>query len=159
MRNTEFLFTLPSPDMDRLKIFLIRINLVSESFDSTQLMTLNDFKGIDSSQLTTQNEFIKFDSSRLTTQKASRIFRFNLTHDSKTLPRFWFKSAHDLNKSGILIWVKSESLNDSNQLLILLTFFGLSFNVVDLFWAFTQFRWPFFYWAFTQFRWLFWAFN
>ena len=58
----------------RLKIFLIRINLVSESFDSTQLMTHNGFTEIDSNQLTTQNGFLKIDSNQLTTQKASRIF-------------------------------------------------------------------------------------
>ena len=39
----------------QLKIFLIRINLVSESFDSTQLMTHIGFTGINSNQLMTEN--------------------------------------------------------------------------------------------------------
>ena len=43
----------------RLKIFLIRINLLSESFESIQLMTHNGFTGIDSNQLVTQNGFLK----------------------------------------------------------------------------------------------------
>ena len=47
----------------RLKIFLIRINIVSESFDSTQLMTRNGFTGIDSNQPTSQIEFQKFYSN------------------------------------------------------------------------------------------------
>ena len=67
-----------------------------------------------SNQLTTQKTFQNFDSNRLMTQKLS----------------------------GILIRIKSW-LNDSNQLLISLTFFGPSLNFVDLFWAYTKFRWPF----------------
>ena len=58
----------------QLKIFLIRINLVSKTFDSTQLMTHNSFTGIGSNQLTAQNGFLKFDSNRLTTQISSIIF-------------------------------------------------------------------------------------
>ena len=54
----------------RLKIFLIRINLVSVSFDSTQLMTHKGFTGIDSNQLMTRNGFLKIDSNQLTTPKA-----------------------------------------------------------------------------------------
>ena len=61
-------------DVGTTQIFFIRINLVSESFDSTQLMTHNGFTGIDSNQLMTQNGFLKIDSNRLMTQKASRIF-------------------------------------------------------------------------------------
>ena len=61
-------------DMGTTKKKLIRINLVSESFDSTQLMTHNGFTGIYSNQFTTQNGFLKIDSNQLTTQKAPRIF-------------------------------------------------------------------------------------
>ena len=52
---------------------MIRFNSVSESFDSTQLMTHNGFSGLDLNQLTAQNGFLEFDLNRLTTQKASRI--------------------------------------------------------------------------------------
>ena len=58
----------------RLKIFFIRLNLVSEIFESTQFMTHNGFTGIYSDQLTTQNGVLKIDSNRLTTQKFSGIF-------------------------------------------------------------------------------------
>ena len=72
----------------RLKIFLIRINLVLESFDSTQLMTPNDFTGIDSNQLTTQNGFLKIDSNQLTTQKAQGYFDSNQLMTQKNFPGF-----------------------------------------------------------------------
>ena len=54
--------------------FFIRFISVSESFDSTQLMTLNGFTRLDSNQLTTQNGFLKFDSNRLMTQAKSISF-------------------------------------------------------------------------------------
>ena len=92
-------------------------------------------------------------SSRL--KLISKIW-FNSTHDSKSFqnifiqinlrlknfPEFWFESTHDSKNSKILIRIKSW-LNDSNHLLISLTFFGLSVNFVDLFWGFTKFCWPF----------------
>ena len=55
--------------------FFNPFNLVSEIFDSTQLMTHNRYTRIDSNRPNglTQNGFLKFDSNRLTTQKASRI--------------------------------------------------------------------------------------
>ena len=131
---------------------MIRTNLVSESFDSTQLLTHNGFTGIDSYQLTTQNGFLKIDSNRLTTQKASRIFWVKSTHDSK-------KTFQDFD-SNQLVTQKIWNI-DLNQVMtqwfestvdfvdffgfysILLTFFGFSLNLVYLFWAFTKFRWPF----------------
>ena len=82
-------------------IFCIRFNSVSESLDSTQPMTHNGFTGIDSNRLKTQETFQNFDSNRLMTKK----------------------------NSGILIRIKSR-LNDSNQLLISLTF--LSFQSISL---------------------------
>ena len=104
--------------------FFILINLGSESFDLIQLMTHNGFARIDSNQLATPNGFLIFDSNRLPTLKASRTFWFKSTYDSKSFPGFWFKSTHDSKISGILIRIKSW-LNDSNQLLISLTFFGV----------------------------------
>ena len=50
-------------------LFLIRFNSVSDSFESTQIMTHNCLTRLDSNPLTTQNEFLKFDSNRLTTSK------------------------------------------------------------------------------------------
>ena len=58
----------------RLKIFLIRFNLVSERLDLTQLMTHKGFAGIDSNQLMTQNGFLEIDSNRLMTQGTSKTF-------------------------------------------------------------------------------------
>ena len=106
--------------------------LVSESFDSTQLMTHNGFTGIDSNQLTTQNGFLKIDSNRFTTEKFQGHFYSNQLMTKKKLSRILIQINSWLKKPGILIWIESW-LNDSNQLLISLTFS----------WAFTQFRWPF----------------
>ena len=64
----------PTPDMGTTQNIFDSNQLVSEIFDSTQLMTHNGFTGIDSNQLTTQNGFLKIDSNRLMTQEASRIF-------------------------------------------------------------------------------------
>ena len=55
-------------------IFLIPLNSVSESFDSTHLMTHYDFTRLDSNQLTIQNGFMKFDSNRLMTKKNFQNF-------------------------------------------------------------------------------------
>ena len=126
----------------RLKIFLIRIHLVSESFDSTQLTTQNGFTGIYSNQLTTKKDFWKliqidsrlkkfqgyFDSNQLMTQKTFQDFDSNQLMTQKT---------------GILIWIKSWH-SDSNQLLISLAFFGPSLNFVDLFMGFHSISFTFF---------------
>ena len=112
--------------------FFIRFNSVSERFDSNQLMTHNGFTRIDSDQLTTQNWFLNFDSNRLTSQKAFRIFWFKSTHYSKNFPEFGFKSTPGL-KSYLEYWfeLSHDLLNDSIQLLILLTFLEPSLNFVD----------------------------
>ena len=52
-----------------VRLFFVRFNLVSESFDSTQLRAHNGLKSIDSNAITTQNGFMKLDSNLLTTQK------------------------------------------------------------------------------------------
>ena len=88
-------------------------------------MTHNVFTRIDSNQLMTQNGFLKFDLDRLTAQKAFRNFDSNRLMTQKL--------------SIMLIRIKSW-LNDSNQLLISLTVFGLSVNFIDLFRNFTKFR-------------------
>ena len=49
-------------------LFFIRLNPVSESFDSTLLMTRNGFTKIDSNQLKTQPTFQSLDSNQLVTQ-------------------------------------------------------------------------------------------
>ena len=110
---------------------------------------------------------------------------FKSAHDSKWICEIWIKSTDDsksfkniliqinswlkklsniliqinswLIKSGILIWIKS-LLNDSNQLLISLTFlgfhwisltfFGFSLNFVGLFWGFHQISLTYF-WSFN----------
>ena len=64
--------------------FLTRLNLVSESFDSTQLMTHSGFTRIDSNQLTAQSGFLKFDSNRLVTQKPFRYFDSDQLMTQKT---------------------------------------------------------------------------
>ena len=122
----------------RLKIFLVRINLVSESFDSTQLMTHNGFTGIDSSQLITQNGFLKVDSNR-------EYFDWNELTTQKNFSGFLLKSTHDSKIWNI----------DLNQ--VMTQWFESTVDFVDIFWAFNQFCWPF--WTFTQFRWLFGAFT
>ena len=53
--------------------FFVRFNSVSESFDSAQLMTHNDFINIDS----------------------------NSAHDSKWIYEIWFRSTHDSIASKI----------------------------------------------------------
>ena len=131
-------------------VFLVQKLFVKNHF--RKLMTHNGFTGIDSNQLTTQNGFLKLDSNRLTTQKASRILWIKSTHDSKNFPRFWFKSTHDSKNWNIdLNRVMTQWLESTVYFvdlfwgfhLISLTFFGLSLNLVHLFWAFTQFCWLF----------------
>ena len=95
-----------------------------------------------SNQLTTQNGFLKFDSNRLMTQKASRIFWFKSTHESKAFQNFDSSRLMPQTLSWILIWIKSW-LNDSNQVFISWPLLGPSVKVVELFWDFTKFRWPF----------------
>ena len=132
--------------------FFNPFNLVSEIFDSTQLMTHNRYTRIDSNRPNglTQNGFLKFDSNRLTTQKASRILwikstqdsnRPRSTHDSKKHLAYWFESGHDsmIRINFSFRWPFWVSLN-------LVDLFGLSINFVDLFWAFRSrvaFVWPF----------------
>ena len=107
-------------------------NSVSESFDSTQVMTHNDLTRIDSNHLTTQNGFLKFDSNKLTTQKTSEYFSSNqLT----------------TQLSGILIqsdlWLTNTIWNIGlNQ--VMTQWFKSTADFVDLFWAFAQFRLTFF---------------
>ena len=97
---------------------------------------------IDSNHLTTQKGFLKFNSNRLTTQKPSEYFDSNQLMTQKTFKNFDWNRLMTWKFSGILIRIKSW-FNDSNQLLIFLTFFGPSLNFVDLFWDFPKFRWPF----------------
>ena len=58
-------------------IFPIRLNSVSESFDSDSTHDTQWLSNIDSNQLTTQNSFLEFDSNRLMT-----------AYDSKSFPEF-----------------------------------------------------------------------
>ena len=59
------------PDMGTQNF--IRFNLVSQTFDSNQLMTNDVFTSTASNQLTTQNGFLKFDSNRPTAKKKPKI--------------------------------------------------------------------------------------
>ena len=59
-------------------------------------------------------------------KKLSKLL-FQLTHCLKTV---WNIDSNQVN----------DQLNDLNQMLISLTFFGLSLNSADLFWAITKFR-------------------
>ena len=95
-------------------------------------MTHNGFKGIDSNHLTTQHGFLKSDSNPLTTQKASRIFWFKSTNDSKNFQNF---------DSNQLMTQKAFWDIDSNQ--VMTEWFESIVDFVDVFRAFTQFRWPF----------------
>ena len=71
----------------------IQFNSVSESFDSTQLMTHNAFTRLDLYQLTTQHGFLKFDSNLTSTQKASSIL-IQINYRLKK-SESWFESIHD----------------------------------------------------------------
>ena len=87
-------YTLPTRHGYDSKYFFFSNQLLSESFDSTQLMTHDVFTRINSNQITTQNGFYEN----------------------------WLKSTHDSKElSRILIQIISW-LTDSNQPLISLTF-------------------------------------
>ena len=138
--------------------FFSRFNSVSEV-----VIRLNSWLTMDLQELTQISSRLKIDfwnviqiDSRL---KKSGIFWFKLSHDSKQNSRnfvqidSWPKKTI-WNIDGIKSW-----LNDSNQLLISLTFFGLSYKFISPFWSFTKFRWPFlafhqisltFFWAFDS---------
>ena len=68
-----------------------------------------------------------FDSNPLTTQKNFPEFRFKSIHDSKHYLKYWFEWSHD-SMIRINSWFRWP-------------FLGLTLNFVDLFWAFTTFRW------------------
>ena len=111
------------------KYFFESISLRKFWFDSThdsQWFYRNWFKSAHDSKWISENWF-----KSIHDRKVSRTFLFKSTHDSKK-SRILIQINSWLKKLGILILIESW-LNDSNQLLISLTFS----------WAFTQFRWPF----------------
>ena len=67
-----------------VQLIFILFNSVSESFDSTQLMTLDGFTSLDPNQLTIQNGCLKVVSNQFTTQKAFQNLDSNqlMAHDA-----------------------------------------------------------------------------
>ena len=113
-------------------------------------MTHNGFTRIDSYHLTAQNGFLKFDSNQLTTQKASEYFDSNQLVTQKGFPEliqidswlkktleYWFESTVDFVEPfrtfTQFCWPFWGISRNS------LTFFRLSLNFVDLFWAFIKY--------------------
>ena len=121
----------------------IRLNSVSESLESTQLMTHNGFTRIDSNKLTTQNGFMKFDSNRLMSQKASRIL-IQINSQLRKLFRILIPINSWLN-DAIHSQFRVTHFVHSTLLMTWYDLFGLSTQVLtssDLFGAFDSSSFP-----------------
>ena len=75
-------------DMGTTQFFSIRLNSVSESFDSDLTHDSQWLSKIDSNQLTTENGFLEFDLNRLMTQMAFQNFDSNQLMTQKTFQNF-----------------------------------------------------------------------